>query len=258
MFAILMQGLTTFIVVLVWRKNLALHGERQITLLASAAQVGINSIGKYAPGKVFGSLARGIAVYNKTGNSKAAIQASFYEQLALLHSGLAIAALTFVYDRYPPFLLTLTLLIIFFSTLSIQYITRFFQWSLQKMFAKLSFLQYIHEQEDTGRYIIIFLMLTLIWILASWTLFFCVFSLTDVKNFSFTDALSITIFSYLGGFIAIFSPGGLGIREGIMTAFLTPVTGLSIAISISALHRIITLFFDILLGGLSMRINSKS
>jgi len=64
--------------------------------------------------------------------------------------------------------------------------------------------------------------------------------------------------SYLGGFIVLFAPGGIGIREGIMVALLSPVTGVTLAVAISALHRVITMLFDIVLGGLSLSINNKT
>ena len=49
--AVLAQGLTCVIVIIAWQKNLALHDIEGISLAESGALVGVNAVGKYAPGK---------------------------------------------------------------------------------------------------------------------------------------------------------------------------------------------------------------
>ena len=48
------------------------------------------------------------------------------------------------------------------------------------------------------------------------------------------------------GFIAVFAPGGIGVREGILAAFLTPVIGPTAAIAVVA-YRILHVFVELTL-----------
>ena len=71
----------------------------------------------------------------------------------------------------------------------------------------------------------------------------------------YIDVTLITISAFIGGFIAVFAPGGLGVREGVMVSMLTPHVGLAAAFSISILHRIISILFDLILGLFSLVYN---
>lgn len=256
--ALILQSITILLIIISWKKNLELHGIKQITFLESTALVGINSIGKYAPGKIFGSVVRAIAIYKKTGNSQSVIMATFLEQIAMLHSGVAIASILLVLQFYSLPMSLLTTVVFVFSILLIKYAAPCIQWLGKRLNFNYLLSENINELEDLKRYSIIFLLLTLIWISSAWVLYFCIFSFEESANITFSGALLITTLSYLGGFIVLFAPGGIGVREGIMVMLLSPVTGVTLAVAISALHRVITMLFDIVLGGLSLSINNKT
>ncbi len=255
--AVLAQGFTCMIVIIAWQQNLALHDIKGISLAESGALVGVNTVGKYAPGKVMGSVIRAVAVYKKTGQSQGAILASFQEQLAMLHSGLVILALLVTYRSFQ---LPGTLLVAFASICSLLLI-RYLKPLIQKVSTlvkrPIDFDQDLDLPGETRRYAIVFSYLGVIWLSSAVTFYYCVMTFQEPMGFGFGDALVITCLAYLGGFLALFAPGGIGVRDGIIVTFLSPVTGLATAISISALHRLITIAFDMLLGLFSLLYNRR-
>ncbi|HEX7319656.1 MAG TPA: lysylphosphatidylglycerol synthase domain-containing protein [bacterium] len=67
------------------------------------------------------------------------------------------------------------------------------------------------------------------------------------------------ILSWTIGFIAIFAPGGLGIREGTMTLYLSTIMPLPVAIAISLISRIWITVFEVIVFfmGLIIQKNTK-
>lgn len=55
--------------------------------------------------------------------------------------------------------------------------------------------------------------------------------------------------AYLVGYLAVFSPAGLGIREGVLTAFLAPVTGQGAAAALAVLARLWTTAVEVVPAG---------
>ncbi len=61
--------------------------------------------------------------------------------------------------------------------------------------------------------------------------------LTDV-DLSLRLAIGVYTVSYMAGYLAVITPGGLGVREGVMTALLTPSIGAPAAIALSIASRL--------------------
>lgn len=71
---------------------------------------------------------------------------------------------------------------------------------------------------------------------------------------AFADLLPVTAalsMSWVAGYAAFFSPGGLGVREGVMLLLLKPVLTPSIALLLPVLSRILMLVSEFLLGMLA-------
>lgn len=82
-----------------------------------------------------------------------------------------------------------------------------------------------------------------VWYLLTWTLFGLAFhyfleALLDNSNLSINYAAGTYIAAYILGYISFLSPGGLGFREGVMTALLTPFFGVGVAVSVALIHRV--------------------
>ncbi|MCP4705737.1 MAG: hypothetical protein GY865_14150, partial [candidate division Zixibacteria bacterium] len=103
------------------------------------------------------------------------------------------------------------------------------------------------------------------WYLLTWTLFgfaFYYFLEAVLPNsiIPLNYAIGTYIAAYIIGYISFLSPGGLGFREGVITALLTPFLGVGIAVSIALIHRVwITIAEAIisLVALLTYRLDSK-
>jgi uncharacterized membrane protein YbhN (UPF0104 family) len=56
---------------------------------------------------------------------------------------------------------------------------------------------------------------------------------------------AVFLFATVVGLMVPFAPSGLGVREGVIIALLTPVLGFTEAVALSALTRILTVSSDL-------------
>ncbi|PCJ40685.1 MAG: hypothetical protein COA71_10615 [SAR86 cluster bacterium] len=248
--AILMQGLVIIVFIMAWQYNLRLHGLSQISFLQSSLMIGINSIGKYTPGKILGVVARGSALYKMAGDGRLVVQATLVEQLALVHSGIVVAALFWLVDKGN---ILLALLVLGLALISVFLMARFDELVVNTTFKLLRrtpvALMHIGFRKS---YKLVFVLMALMWVLSAMTLYLLMIAFGVVGGWSISALIWITVMAYLSGFLAFFTPAGLGVREGVIVALLSVQMGVGVAVSISILHRLITLLFDFLLGCLAL------
>lgn len=64
--------------------------------------------------------------------------------------------------------------------------------------------------------------------------------------------------SWIGGFIALFAPGGLGVREGMMTLLLSPILPLPLAIAVSLIARVWITVFEAIVFFIGLAIQRRA
>ena len=246
--ALAVQTLSQLTVVFAWHQNMKMHRIHGVSIAESAVLVGISSVGKYAPGKVLGAVLRGFSIYRKRANGDAVILASFLDQLAMLHSGVALLAI-FLTHQYLGFEMagacTVLVLVSFYF---IKYLRPVLMWFADRFNRPIPLLQDSEELDDLKRYAVVFSFLGLNWLIASWAFQFCVLAVLPELEMSFAEAVMITMAAYLGGFLALFTPVGIGVREGIMVSLLLPFSPIGPALAIATLHRLVTMVLDLSLG----------
>jgi glycosyltransferase 2 family protein len=249
--AVSVQMLTALVMVISWRLNLRLHGLGYISISQSTVLIGLNSIGKYTPGKVLGIIARGSALYKMSGDGRLVLQTTLVEQVALLHSGAAVALLAWLMNSGNNLFAWLLLPIIVASVFIISYSGDL----LLNVVSRLAKKHQFPSEAGPGfkrSYGAIFLMMKLVWVLSAFALYFCVAAYEPRDIFDFWWLLWIITLAYMAGFLAVFTPAGLGAREGVMVIMLSTQMDTSVALYISILHRLITVLIDILLGAYSL------
>jgi uncharacterized membrane protein YbhN (UPF0104 family) len=65
-------------------------------------------------------------------------------------------------------------------------------------------------------------------------------------------SISIYVFGWIVGYLAIFAPGGIGIRETVLVWMLGGIIEPDLAIVFSSVHRFVFIIVEILLGGISV------
>lgn len=216
-----------------WRNALAAHGIK-IPVKKAIHSHGSSVLGKYIPGKIWVILGRAFPVAGSGSELQRVTLASLKEQLIYIFLGLLISFVP-VLIVYPYGMITVILLVsllLLGLLLFVPAVHNAGRKILKRMFKKEPDLPLISMKQALG----ISVYVLFYWSL--WTAGFWFF----LKAFA-TDAMWIQAFAFplsvCYGVMAIIFPGGLGVREGIMTGFLV-LTGMSPekAAAISLLNRL--------------------
>lgn len=239
------------VTVLTWRRALRYSTGKTIGLREGLSQVLMINFGKYIPGKIWGMAARGTRLKTLGFTLGEVGRASYLDQVLLLVTGFWLAFLSgaMLYDStiYVLGLLLTTLVVLFFSHASrligkIATATQKTGW-LGKL---------LDTRVTIGEVLTLSAGCVAIWLfLASTFMLFC----SSIINFDLTPTnvavfvLSLTA-GYLAGFLAIFAPGGVGVREGVGAAFLSSIVTLEEAVLLMLLFRIWVVFAELAAGSL--------
>jgi hypothetical protein len=72
----------------------------------------------------------------------------------------------------------------------------------------------------------------------------CTYAVLDVGVIEFQPYFGVLMAATLVGFLAFFAPAGFGVREGILFSFLLTVCEANIALILSTIPRLLSLFLD--------------
>lgn len=217
-----------------WWYALKVH-RINISIKKAVASHGLPIFAKYIPGKVWTILGRAAKVAQMQDKSTVFLSfISLKEQLVYLLLGILISIVP-IYKTYGLnyffFLIVLSglgLYLVIFNRLIHKLVTVI----LEKMLKKSLDIPLITHKN--GLRLSVFNIL--LWL--SWTLAFYFFAKSVALEFNFNQAFVFPI-SVVYGVLAIVMPGGIGVREGIITAFLTASgMGIEIATTISVASRL--------------------
>lgn len=217
------------------------------TILISS---GSSILGKYLPGKIWTVIGRAkiISDYTKINLTKLSAL-SFEAQIIILWTGLIISligALLSQIDYYYTILIFLVFLL-FSITLFSEKFKNIFEKLLNYFLKNKKKLPRISYKNNR-----IILLNFLPWIM--WGIGFYFMALSILNDFAGVEIIFSFPLSVTFGILAVFSPGGIGVREGILTGYLT-LCGieLSTATTISVFSRLwfligeITIFISALI-----------
>jgi len=236
-----------------WWKALRIHGI-SITRKTALVSHGLSIFAKYIPGKVWVILGRASFVAQEEHSMRNASYISLKEQLIYVWLGLVIGIGPMLYF-YPfnSFVIMVVVLAVFFTFFL--YSKRFHQFvigTLSKLLRKPLDVPLVSIREVIP--LIAYVMAY--WLL--WMLAFYFFILAFHIDFSisviFSWPLSISL-----GVLALITPGGIGVREGIMTGFMV-MTGMNIedATTIAVISRLWFISGEVFTFLLSLVLNKFS
>jgi hypothetical protein len=96
----------------------------------------------------------------------------------------------------------------------------------------------------TPRWVVLYTLNWVVYVVA-----FRVFVLSFGLPGTFMETAPAFAAAYVAGYVMVFSPAGIGIREGVLTFFLAPVTGHGAAAAVSILARVWTTVVEVLPAG---------
>ncbi len=253
-FSFLLLWTGFFVTTLSWGYALKVHGVKIDTRLAIISH-GLSVFAKYIPGKVWVILGRAAYVSERTQNKVSNLSyISLKEQLLYILLGLLLAFVpTTVYFNREYWVLVILLTII--GLILILFVRKFhdlFNFLLSKIMKRefnLPFLEFRLSLKLSARILVY-------WI--TWSVGFYFFMLSVSPDIKFYHAYVFPL-AVCYGVLAIFLSGGIGVREGIMVAYLT-ATGvdLQLAITISALSRLWFITGEVFIFLFSVLLNIRS
>ncbi len=225
-----------------WRKIIYGFGHR-IGLSDSFRIVYLANLGRYIPGKiwqVFGmvALAREVGIPARISLASFVLAQAYALPASFLLIPIFIGNINSmeslaIYSNIFYLLFAITFLIFLFFFFRPDQFNKTLNWVL-----KILKRDPVEYKPDIKNRVAIF-----VWYLITWTRFGLAFfyfleALLDNSTLPLNYAVGTYIAAYILGYISFLSPGGLGFREGVMTALLTPFLGVGVSVSISLIHRV--------------------
>ena len=213
-----------------------------------------SDFGKYIPGKVF---AYGILFYSydqKEVSKKKVMVCSLQELIIGTLAAIIIALVSIYFSKIEVLnkynLVFLGLAIICIIAMHPK-ILKYFTNKLLKLFKK----EPVAITSTYGQMLLILLMFFVSWLIFGWAFYFFI---NSFYSYSITDYFFTTgAFAIAGliGFIAIFAPAGLGVREGVLVFILNFIFPIAIASLISLISRVWMTLCEIILFAIVFVIN---
>ena len=245
------HGLFWILAAAFWRYAVYVTTDNRLSLSESFRQLALVAVGKYVPGKIWGFLARGTALKEGGTTTRGVFAATFVEQWAMLMSAGLIGGLLLLLIR-PNQLIAVFAVVAIATALFGCHLFRFGAALFQRVF------NVIATKGATGfamplgywHYVVLLAMHSLMWVLTGFVLA-SIYYAFSLQPFSLELCAALMLAIMLGivvGFVAVFAPGGLGVREAVTTAMLLPYMPLEQAAVLSIAFRLWTTSVDIFLA----------
>jgi glycosyltransferase 2 family protein len=89
------------------------------------------------------------------------------------------------------------------------------------------------------------------WLVLGASFWLCAYGLVGVPVEDLAFYMGAFAIAWVAGLLAIYAPGGLGVREAVLVALLTGRIGAADALVVAAVHRLILVFVDLGLAGIA-------
>ncbi len=237
--------------VVTWRKALLAATGKTVGFTEGLSQILMVNFGKYIPGKVWGMAARGKRLSEAGYELEEITRASYLEQILLLLTGFTLAFLAAALVFAKP-LYWLGFAVSAAAIIGFRFGDKLIGWfaGLVPALGKVTryFEVRISAFELTGLAIGYFF----IWALLALAFMFVCTAIVDVElsyGTALVFVLSLTA-GFLAGFLALFAPGGAGVREGVGAVLLTSIVTLEDAVLLMLLFRVWVVAAELLAGAL--------
>lgn len=246
-FSVIVIFISMIYPVFVWKFLIRSMGEKINTLSALRTWF-ISNLGRYVPGKVL-QFAGLVYFARKEGvDGKIAIQSVLYSQITAnglgLLMGLSLLTIKSTSAKFPnSFHVTLILIAIFLFVL---WFPSFFLRSSNYFLTKFN--KQTIEQSLSRKHYLIYLLLQIVnWMLMSVSFILLINAYTGLSVTGNPEVLFILPLSWTIGLIALFAPGGLGVREGAMSYWLSNFIPIHYALVLPWIYRIMITLTEIIL-----------
>lgn len=239
-----------------WQEIMTGLGHK-ITFMQSLWIIATTQIAKYIPGRIWYMVGRiYIGKKERFDSNLLAVSMILETCLLIITSGILFLIATLFIGIFRTSYLILGILLIVGAVVMIH--PRILSW-LVNFIARLLRRQPVVIPMAYSRMLRVSLFFFGLWIAQIIGFYFLVVAIYPVDVSLFPILTAAYCLSWITGFIVLFAPSGLGIREGVMTLLLTPVLTAPLAIAMSFISRIWMTIFEIVVFfiGLLVRRASK-
>lgn len=235
-----------------WYRFLMLVSDQKIKFIHCNYIYSISSLGKYVPGSVFQYANRQMLGKNYNLSQANLLFASYMEAFGLLVSSglLGIICFLSVQIDHKVFIF----LSIIFSVLLLFILWPFFYKSIKT----INYIKKLNWPEIPICTVLpVFLYYAGFFIITGLLLIFIIS--VEKQSINFSDGImliSIWALAWLAGYVVVLAPAGLGVREAVLIAMLTPMFGYHMAIIVTVIFRISLVIGDVLFAGSGWLIHS--
>ncbi len=218
-----------------WKGNLKIT-DIPISLKSALVSTGLSTFMKYIPGKVMVLLGRAMYVTSKTGKSISLTSSiSFFNQVIALWIGLVLGIVVLI-NATPNDALN-KIIFVFLSLLSLVIVLQKQVFKLIKFGAERIKKEVLLPEINTFKVFQIFPYFLMQWMFWGLGFFFLIKSVYIIEPISYKLMFAFPLTTTLG-MAAVFAPGGLGIREGLLVGCMTLYNiPIEISTSIAILSR---------------------
>ena len=228
-----------FSAVISWQVIVAHVSGRQPGLTNSFIHLALLSVGKYLPGKIWGVAARTARMKLENIAASDALIATCYEQLATVHSAVLVCALVTL-TLVPGLVSVLLALAAAASLFVIPFIEAKALPALGRFMRRADDDAIYSRSIPARKYLFFVLLYSVVWLFNG-----LVFAGVYLAFVSPALSAGILLFlvlantvSIVTGFFALFAPAGIGVREGVSVAIMSPVIGWEQALLLALLFRL--------------------
>ncbi|MHB8348507.1 MAG: lysylphosphatidylglycerol synthase domain-containing protein [Acidiferrobacterales bacterium] len=251
--ALALQAAFWLLTSVLWKRIVAEVSASRISLKESFFQLCLVSIGKYLPGKVWGMVARASHMKRRHGIAQEKIIAATYlEQFFLLCSAALLVAALLVGIKGTVWAWALAVLATAgaiagqrYNNIIVALISRLYVWVGRKdkqhvVVGSLAPMTYYFLLLS---YVVVWALLGLVFSCIYFTFFSVPVTCSAIPSMMLANTVGITV-----GFLAIFAPGGIGVREAVSSGLLASRIPFTDAILLSLLFRLWLIITEISLG----------
>lgn len=258
--ALALQAAFWAILTLCWQRVVLTFVDKPPPVRAAFVQLTLVNLGKYLPGKLWGMLARGNYMNRQGMRLNVALAATLYEQLQLLHSGLVVGTLSAAFLFGPNYGALLVLVGLLSVLLGLRFRNALLR-GLNRIAHRIdpAVTASMESKVDAADYLALLGKYALLWCLSGLILASLYSAMLDreLEPALLAALVLANTVSIVGGFVAIFAPAGIGVREITLVALLAPVMGTAEAVLLGVISRLWLVAMDLAGGALALALRPR-
>jgi glycosyltransferase 2 family protein len=226
------------LLILGWRSMLTGWGQRLDEWSAARIWV-LSSLGKYVPGKVWAVAGMALLAQRAGVAPWAATGSAVVMQVLAIGTGAAVAGLAGAHDIESAHRGAGAVLMLLVAG-AIIWVGLLLWPAFLRRLLRLAAPQAVGERQPAGRGIVVGIVTNIVaWLGYGLALWLLGRGLLPSSGLSLRLAIAVFTASYLAGFLALFAPGGIGVREGLFILMLQKPLGVGAATSLALASRLL-------------------